>query len=599
MRDAAPPAWLPQVLKPLAAPLREVVALSLFINLLALAVPIFSLQVYDRVVFHAGLTTLTALALGMALVVVFDFILRQARARIVQTAAVHIDVAVGRRLFDAVATLPLEVLEARPTGHWLALYRDAEQIRTTLSGTALLLACDLPFAVLFLGLVVVIAPPVAVVLLIALPAFVLLAWRSGRMMAATAAGECQDARARDAVVAEVIAGRTTVKALGLDRALRPAWEDRHAAAIEDAVRRGARADGYTNLATTLAIATQVTMTTAGAVAILDQTLSIGALIAAGMLSGRITGPLAQLVGNWRAYAGFGAAARRLGSTFALIPPPPAADAVRLGRPEGRLRLEGVCFRYPDATAPAIDRLDLALPARGLTGLIGRNGSGKSTLLKLILGLYRPQAGRILVDDADIAQFGPAELAAAIGYVPQTTVLFGGSIRDAIAQRDPAAGDDAIIAAARAAGAHPGIVDLPEGYATPVGEGGVRLSAGQRQRIAIARALLSDPPILLLDEPTAALDRGAERALRDGLAALARTRTIIVVTHSPVLLAACTRMIVLERGRLVSAGPSALAHPHPKSPHPETPPPESPPPWASPAASLRPDATLTVADPRAP
>jgi PrtD family type I secretion system ABC transporter len=584
MGNIATPGWLPLVLKPLAATFREVVALSLFINLLALAVPIFSLQVYDRVVFHAGLSTLSALVLGMALVVAFDFILRQARARILQTVAVHIDVTIGRRLFDTLASLPLDVLEARPAEHWQSLHRDAEQVRTALSGSAALLACDLPFAIVFLGLVVVIAPPVAMVLVVALPLFGLLAWRSGRMMAATAARERHDARARDALVAEMIGGRATIKALALDGALRPLWEDRHAAAIEEAVRRGARADGYTNLATTLAIATQVAMTTAGALAILDQALSIGALIAAGMLSGRITGPLAQLVGNWRAYVGFSAAARRLGATFALAEAP-ATGAIRLGRPEGRLRLEEVTFRYSGTAAAAIEQLSLEIPARGLTGLIGRNGSGKSTLLKLILGLYRPQAGRVLLDDADIAQLGRADLAAAIGYVPQTTQLFSGSIRDAIAQCHPAATDDAVIAAARAAGAHAFVIDLPDGYATEVGEGGFRLSAGQRQRLAIARALLTDPPVLLLDEPTAALDRGAELALRDSLVALARSRTIVVVTHSPLLLAVCTRMIMLERGRLVSAGASTLAHLRPDAPRPDGPRPDGP----------RPDATIAVQD----
>lgn len=561
MGDDGSPNWPRSLWAPLAATFREIALLSLFLNLLALAVPVFSLQVYDRVVFHAGLNTLAALVIGMVVVVAFDFVLRQARTRIVQSVAVHIDVAVGRRLFDTIAALPLDVLEGRPAEHWQALHRDVELIRTTLSGTAAVLACDLPFALLFLGLVSVIAPPVAGVLVAALPLFVALAWRSGRVMAATTARAHQGARARDVLVAELIAGRTTVKALALDGAVRPIWEERHAAAIEDAVRRGARADGYANLATTLAIATQVAMTTAGAIAILEQRLSIGALIAAGMLSGRLTAPLVQLVGNWRAYIGFTAATRRLGATFALASER-SASAVRLGRPQGRIRLEGVSYRHPGAAAPCIDDLSVEIAARGLTGIIGRNGSGKTTLLKLIQGLYRPQAGRVLLDDADIAQFGRAEIAAAIGYVPQATVLLSGSIRETIARHAQGIDDAAIVQAARAAGAHAFIVDLPEGYATEIGEAGCRLSAGQRQMLTIARALVGEPPIVILDEPSAGLDRAAEFSVRDSLAALARSRTVIVVTHSPTLLAVCARMIVLERGRLVSAGPSALARVRP-------------------------------------
>lgn len=561
MSDAAPPTWLHALLRPLAPTFREVAALSLSVNVLALAVPVFSLQVYDRVVFHAGINTLYALVIGMALVVAFDFILRQARARILQTAALRIDVSVGRQLFDKVAGLPLDVLESRPAEHWHALYRDADVVRTTLSGTSAVLACDLPFAVLFLGVVCLIAPPVAAVLLVALPVFLVVAWRSGRVMAGMTAREHQGTRARDRLVAEMIAGRTTIKALGLAGALRPLWEERHAVAIEEAARRGARADTYTNLATTLAITTQVAMTTAGAIAILDQRLTIGALIASGMLSGRLTGTLAQLVGNWRTFVGFGAAAKRLGAAF-LLTGDRETGAVRLERPQGRIRLETVSYTYPGAGATAIDQLSIEIAARGLTGLIGHNGCGKSTLLKLILGLYRPQSGRVLLDDADIAQFGRADIATAIGYVPQATVLLSGSIRDTIAHGCIGADDERIIAAARAAGAHGFILDLANGYATDIGEAGYRLSAGQRQRLAIARALVNDPPILLLDEPSANLDRAAELALRESLLALAGTRTIVIVSHSPALLAVCERMIVLERGRLVSAGPSSVTRVRP-------------------------------------
>ncbi len=547
--------WLRPFLTSLAPVFREVLVMSLFINLMALAVPVFVLQVYDRVVFHAGLETLTGLVAGMAVVLVFDFVLRQSRARMLQRVAARADVAVGRRLFDKLLSLPLPALERRPAASWHALFRDIDTIRATVSGASAALVVDLPFALLFLGLIYVIAPSIAWVLLVALPVFLLLAWRSGQVLTRASLAEREAGLGRDRLLAELIAGRSTVKALSLGTAMRPRWEDRHADAIERAISRGAAADGYTNLATSLTMLTTVALTAVGAVAILDQALTIGALIAANILAGRLLGPLTQLVGMWRTYAGFAEAGRRLGEVFALAGERTAA-VVDLPWPAGRLTLEEVTYGYESPDRPVIDRISHRFDGPGVHALVGPNGSGKTTLLKLFQGLYRPQQGRVLLDGGDLGQFSRDQLAGWIGYVAQDCVLFAGSIRDNLAVRRPEADDAAILAAARSAGAHAFIVDLPDGYASDVGEMGQRLSAGQRQRIAIARALLGDPPVLLFDEPSSNLDRDAETELRRRLDELGRDRLVIVVTHSPVLLGACSRMVVLDGGRIALAGPTA-------------------------------------------
>jgi ATP-binding cassette subfamily C protein LapB len=539
----------------MAPTFREVLVLSFCVNLLALAVPVFVLQVYDRVVFHAGLSTLQGLVIGMAVVIGFDFVMRQTRARILQIVALRADVEVGRRLFDKLMSLPLAALENRPASHWHALFRDVEVVRNTVSGASAVLVADLPFVLLFLGLTFVIAASIAWILLLILPLFLFIAWRSGASVAAASRAERDAGLSRDRLISELIQGRTTVKALALDAAMRPLWEERHALAIERAVTRGARADSYTALGTSLTMLTTVALTAVGALAIINQELTIGALIATNILSGRLLGPLNQLVGTWRNYAGFRQSIERLGHTFAL-PSERLHSEITLPRPRGDIALEDVSFAYGADARPVIDNLRFEIACPGVYGVIGPNGSGKTTLLKLLQGLYTPSAGRVLLDGADITQFTRSELAGWVGYVPQECVLFAGSIRDNITHRKPDSSDDEIVAAATAAGVHRFIVELPDGYATDVGEAGRRLSAGQRQRIAVARALIGDPPALLLDEPSANLDRQAEHDLRETIVRLGKERTVVLVTHGPLLLAICDKLIVLDHGRIALVGPAA-------------------------------------------
>ncbi len=554
---AAIRALFSMLLRPLLSSIPEVIVLSVFINLLALAVPIFVMQVYDRVVFHAGLSTLQGLVIGVVTVILFDWVLRQARARLLQRLALRIDVTIGRTLLDKLLALPLATLEGRPAAHWHLLFRDVDVVRNTLSGGPALMVCDVPFAIFFLLLTFVIAPPIGWVLLAALPLFALVGWRSAAVMTATGRVERESGMARDQLVAELIAARATVKALALDRAVRPLWEARQADCIARAITRGSRADGYSNAATTMTMLSTVIMTSAGAYAIVQQQMSIGALIAAGMLSGRLLAVLNQLVSNWRAYAAFVQSVQRLNDLFAT-PGERPASALALERPRGIITLDDVSFTYADAGRTAVDGLSLTIEPGGMTAIVGANGSGKSTLLKLMQGLYRPESGRVLLDGADVFQFSRAEMAGWIGFVPQDCVLFAGSIRDNIAHRRPAASAEEIANAARLAGVHGAIVDLPDGYATDVGEAGCRLSAGQRQRIAIARALLGDPPVLLLDEPTAALDPDAAAAVLRVLAQLAGERTVVVVTHSAQLLVQCRTIAELRCGRLAAVQPAAQA-----------------------------------------
>ncbi|WP_135078180.1 ATP-binding cassette domain-containing protein [Terasakiella sp. SH-1] len=546
--------WLKPLLKPLTKTFREVMVMSFFVNMLALVVPVFVLQVYDRVVFNAGIETLQGLVIGVILVLVFDYTLRQTRSKIMQRVALKIDVEVGRKLFRQFTSVPLQTLESKPAAFWQTMFRDVDTVRNTLSGGTAILLVDLPFVFLFLGLILVLALPIAWVFLIILPMFLFVAWRSGKVINAASQEEKKTALSRDDLVAGVIAGRTTIKALAMDKTLESTWEDRHADNIENSIIRGGKADAYTNLGMTLTLLTTISLTTVGAIAIINQELTMGALIATNMLSGRLLGPMNQLVGSWRAFGGFRQSVERLGQLFDL-PIEKQESSVSMGRPQGLISLDKVTFAYGEDSEPVVNGVSFSLKPGALTALVGRNGSGKTTLVKIIQGLYTPQSGRVLLDKADIKQFTRHELAGWVGYVPQECALLHGTVRENLAFARPEASDDEIIDACKATGVHDTIIDLPDGYGSDIGEAGRRLSGGQKQRLTISRALLGNPPVLLLDEPSGSLDRQAEEELRDLLAKLSQDHTIILVTHSPILLAACANMIVMDKGQIALAGPT--------------------------------------------
>lgn len=547
-----PGAWLHFLRRGVLGMAPELLVISLFINLLALAAPLFVMQVYDRVIFHAGLSTLEALAAGMALIVAFDFLLRQARSRILQRVAMKVDVEIGGDLFSAIAKLPLQQLEARSAHALQFHFRDLETVRNAVSGASLLAIVDLPFIVLFLALVALVAPPLGWVMGGICGAFLVLAlWNAWAVSRSTHA-ERQAAMQRDRFLSELVHGRSIVKALAMDRFLEARWQASHAETIAASITRGRRSDLAINLGAAFGVIATVALTSFGALAILGQAMTVGALVAANLLAARLVAPLTQLVANWRTYAGFRDASGRL--LEIMRQPKDRVDAIiEMPRPAGRIQLENVRFGYRPDLAPVLNDVTIRFGPGGVHAVVGPNGGGKTTLLKVLQGLYRPASGRVLLDEGDVAQFSRVQLARWIGYAPQDCHLLAGSIRDNIARFDPDARDEDVLAVAEASGTHAFTIDLPDGYDTFVGEGGTRLSTGQRQRIAIARAFFGDPPILLLDEPTGNLDGQAEGALIARLQKLAQDHTIVVVTHSPRLLSICDSITVLNRGQVSMAG----------------------------------------------
>lgn len=544
--------WLKALLVSVRPAYRQALVLALVINLLGVLSAIFTLQVYDRVVAHAGYSTLVALVVGMLWVVLVDYMLRHGRALLLQRLGGQLEVVIARAVFERLMHLPAIALESRSPSYWQSVFRDVETVRGTCSGSTAMLLIDLPFLLISLLTIGLIAWPVLPVSLVTIVAFVALAWYSGRGIEAASEKEKSRQIGRDIAIAELSGARLQIKALGASESATKMWEQRYAQWMTESLQRSNESDRYRDLATEMTTLNMVFTTTFGALAILNQLMSMGALIAANILAGKLVAPLVQLVSQWRSVGQFLAAKKRLDQLMAL-PMERSQTEVSLSRPQGALRLEAVEFAYPGSKNHQVNSLSGQFGPKGLHAIVGSNGSGKTTLLKLLRGLYSPMDGRVLLDGGDLAQFSQKDLSRWIGYLPQQVVLVSGTVRDNIALSDPQVSDEKIVHAAQMAGAHDFVFDLPDGYGTPVGEGGMRFSGGQRKRIAIAQVLLHDPAVLLLDEPTSDLDSRAEQAFVRVLKELSKDRTVVVVTHSPALLVQCNGILVMDQGRLVSAG----------------------------------------------
>ncbi len=532
--------------------LGELLLVSFFINLLAVGVPVFVLQVYDRVVFQGGVTTLQGLVIGIVLVLGFDFFLRLTRARFFQTVAANNDAVLAGQLFEKLYRLPLRVLESKELWYWQSLFQDAVLIRNVLSGATAALVIDLPFALLFLLIVLYIAPPLGWVIGGALLLFLFLAIAAERMIHGRAATERRVVQRRDTLLADLMAKRDTVKLLAASTAWKKKWAEEHSRVIDASLGRGRITDNYRILSQSMTLLFTVVITTVGALAILEQNLTIGALIAANMLGSRMIAPMVQMVEHWRVIAQFRQAVNRL-EKFQQMEEDHSGPCIDIPVDKGRYTLRDVHFAYGEEDDAVINGLEGNIGPGGLHVLMGRNGSGKSTLLKLLSGFYLPLQGKMLLDDADLRQFTPEQLHQAIGFLPQRPELFRGTIHSNIVVAADGVSDDAVIESAQAAQLHQFVVELPDGYQTQVGEDNRGVSGGVVQRIALARAMLNKPLVLLLDEPTSNLDRESESALVNVLKRYAESHTVIVATHSPAFLNAADSILVLETGKVALAG----------------------------------------------
>jgi len=525
-------------------------------NLIGYALPLLFQVMIDKVIAHHAWNTLFAVVGVYVLLVTFDASFSYVRQRLMLVAGGRIDARIGASLHAQFMALPLAVFERSSAGVLARHMQLTEKVRHFLTGRLFQTLLDASLLPVLICLLALLSGPLTLVVLgfaltMAGLIAVLLPLLQRRLSV------LYDAEAtRQAHLVETLHNMRTVKSLVLEPVRRTLWEDSLAATIRaqwGVGGVGAVAMALTGLVERLM---QVAVIGTGAALVLQGDLSVGTLVAFMMLAGRVTGPLVQIVSLIHEWQEARLAVHTLREV--MDHPPEKGPEARLARPAmtGAISLDKVRFAYPGASSPALDQISLTIAPGQVVGIVGRSGSGKTTLTRLLQGIEVPQDGVIRIDGVDLRQIDLVHLRRKVGVVLQDNNLFRGTLAANIAAACPSAGPDAIAAAARMAGAEEFISRLPRGLETEVAEGGANLSGGQRQRIAIARALLMAPPVLILDEATSALDPESEAEVNRNLAAIARGRTVIVVTHRMSSLVRADMIVVLDRGRVLDAGPHA-------------------------------------------
>lgn len=534
----------------------EVFAAAVLINLFALASPLFVMNVYDRVVPNLALETLWVLATGVAIVFAFDFLLKVLRAYFVDSAGRVADVRLARTIFAQVLGMRIA---ARPrfAGAFANNLREFDTLRDVFASATVATLVDLPFVALFVVAIWLIAGPVALVPAVAVPVVVTLGLLLQIPLDRLSRRAFEESARKHAILVETLNSLETVRGVRAEGRMQRAWERYVAAATASANRTRFISSLTVNLTGLAANLVTVGVVILGVYEIAAGRLTVGALVACSILSGRAMAPLGQVAQLVSRLHQARTAYRSIDAVMRLpVERPPEVRFVHRPRLRGAIEFRDVTFTYPDQKQPALSHVSFRIAAGERVGLIGKIGSGKSTIEKLVLDLYQPDGGAVLVDGTDLRQIDPAELRRNIGYVPQDPVLFAGTIRDNITIAQPGVDDATMLRAAALAGVDAFVSRHPTGYDREVGERGRTLSGGQRQAVALARAFLGDPPILLLDEPTSAMDSAGEAALKARLAAELGGRTLLLVTHRGSLLSLVDRLIVLDGGRVVADGPKA-------------------------------------------
>jgi ATP-binding cassette, subfamily B, bacterial HlyB/CyaB len=536
--------------------LTHVLIASLFVQIFGLVTPLFFQLVIDKVLVHKGISTLIVLVTGLVTLGLFEAILQYLRSYILNHTTNRMDVELGRRLFHHLFRLPLSYFETRPAGQTVARVRELETIRNFLTGQGLTAVLDLVFTLVFIGVLFVYSVSLTLIVLASIPAYILIATLIRPLLRDQIKEKFNRGAKSQQFLVESIVGVQTLKAASVEPMMQSQWEERLAAYVRtsfDATMLGSLGQ---NLIQYVSKITTGLILFIGAQSVIDGSLSVGELIAFNMIAGQVVQPILRLSQLWQDFQQVQVSVERLGDILNSPVEPAPQTLLTLPPPKGVIDLKGVTFRYRPGSPEVLRNLSLSIRSGEVIGIVGASGSGKSTVTKLIQRLYSPEQGQVLLDGIDIAQLDPGWLRRQIGVVLQENLLFNRTIHENIALGDPAMPRAGVMQAARLAGADEFIARLPQGYDTQIEERGSNLSGGQRQRIAIARALATNPRILILDEATSALDYESERIIQENMRAIVRGRTVIIIAHRLAAVRPCSRIIGMSQGLIVEEGTHA-------------------------------------------
>ena len=546
--------WFLQAMHKYRRLLGEVLIASFFLQLFALLSPLFFQVVIDKVLVHRGLTTLDVLIIGLVTVSIFESVLTALRTYVFSHTTSRIDVELGARLFRHLVALPIAYFEARRAGDSVARVRELENIRNFLTSSALTLVIDLFFTFVFLGVMAWYSLFLTGIVLASFPFYIALSAAVTPVFRRRLDEKFNRGAENQSFLVESITGIETLKAMAVEPQMQRRWEEQLAGYVRASFRvlnLGNWASQGVQLVSKLVTGGVLFF---GAKAVIEGNLSVGELVAFNMLAGRVAQPVLRLAQVWQDFHQACLSVARLGDILNTHPEPSFTPGrTALPAIKGAIAFEHATFRYRIDGPVVLHDVNFDVPAGQVVGIVGPSGSGKSTLAKLVQRFHVPESGRVMIDGVDLAQVEVAWLRRQVGVVLQENVLFNRSIRDNIALADPGMPSERIIQAARLAGAHEFILELPETYDTRVGERGASLSGGQRQRIAIARALITEPRILIFDEATSALDYESERVIQENMRRIAQGRTVLIIAHRLSAVRHCHRIITIEKGRIAEDG----------------------------------------------
>jgi ATP-binding cassette, subfamily B, bacterial HlyB/CyaB len=534
-------------------PLAHVLVASLFVQLFALATPIFFQLVVDKVLVHKGISTLVVLVIGMVTLGLFETILQFLRTYTLSHTTNRMDVELGRRLFHHLFRLPLSYFETRPAGQTVARMRELETIRSFLTGQGLTSLLDLVFTLIFFVVMFVYSVKLTLVVLASIPVYVLIATLIRPVLREQINEKFNRGARTQQFLVESIVGAQTLKAASVEPMMQAQWEERLAAYVRTSFNAGVTGTLGQNLVQYVSKVTTALILFVGAQSVIEGTMTVGELIAFNMIASQVVQPILRLSQLWQDFQQVQVSVARLGDILNVPPEPAPQNLLTLPPPRGAIEFRNVTMRYRPDAADALRNVSLSIEPGEVIGVVGPSGSGKSTLTKLVQRLYSPQSGQVMIDGVDAAQLDPGWLRRQIGVVLQENLLFNRTIHENIALGDPAMPRVMVMQAARLAGADEFIAQLPQGYDTMIEERGANLSGGQRQRIAIARALVTNPRVLILDEATSALDYESERIIQDNMRSIVRGRTVIIIAHRLAAVRPCSRIMGMLRGEIVEVG----------------------------------------------